>query len=132
MATKDPIPEKKPVPKTNGDAKKPLAKPAAQPAKPAAQAGDGKKPAPKPVAPKAGQPPAGDKKEAGPKKPAPKAAPVRQAQAAHGGNRKIGQVLIDLGFLDDDQLWDIIEEAKNTNQLTGQVAVSRGLITEEQ
>jgi type IV pilus assembly protein PilB len=61
-----------------------------------------------------------------------KPAPVRQAQAAHDGSRKIGQVLIDLGFIDEDQLWEILDEAKNTGNLTGQVAISRGLITEEQ
>jgi type IV pilus assembly protein PilB len=53
-------------------------------------------------------------------------------KADKGGRRKIGQVLIDLGFIDEDQLWDILEEAKNTSQLTGQAAVSRGLITEDQ
>jgi type IV pilus assembly protein PilB len=104
---KDPQPEKKPPAKGNGEPNKP-------PAKPAAKAGDGKKPA------------------GGPKKPMPKAAPVRQAQAAHSGGRRIGQVLIDLGFIDEDQLWEILEEARNTNQLTGQTAVARGLITEDQ
>lgn len=49
-----------------------------------------------------------------------------------GGRRKIGQVLIDLGFIDEDQLWEILEEAKSTGQLTGQVAVNRGLINDEQ
>ena len=106
---KDPIPEKKPTGKPNGEAKKPPAKPAAKP-------GEAKDP----------------KKAGAPKKPAPKPAPVRQAQAAHSGGRRIGQVLIDLGFIDEDQLWDILEEAKNSGQLTGQTAVARGLITEDQ
>src|SRR5262249_61299700 len=52
--------------------------------------------------------------------------------AARSGGRRIGQVFIDLGFVDEDQLWDILQEAKNTGQLTGQVALARGLITEEQ
>ena len=34
------------------------------------------------------------------------------AQAAHVGSCKIGQVLIDLGYLDDDQLREVLEEAK--------------------
>src|SRR5437879_3584128 len=68
----------------------------------------------------------------GPKKPQPAAKPMPAREAAHGGGRRFGQVLIDLGFLDEDQLWDILEEAKNTSQLTGQVALGRGLITEEQ
>jgi type IV pilus assembly protein PilB len=54
------------------------------------------------------------------------------AQAAHGGSRKIGEVLIDLGYLDEDQLWEVLVEAKKTGKLTGQVAVARGLITEDQ
>ena len=55
-----------------------------------------------------------------------------EAQAAPDGSRKIGEVLIELGYLDEDQLWEILEEVKNTGQLTGQFAVSRGLITEDQ
>jgi type IV pilus assembly protein PilB len=114
MATKDPTPEKKPAGKPNGEAKKPPTKPAAKSSD--AKSGDAKDP----------------KKAGAPKKPAPKPAPVRQAQAAHSGGRRIGQVLIDLGFIDEDQLWDILEEAKNSGQLTGQTAVARGLITEDQ
>jgi type IV pilus assembly protein PilB len=53
-------------------------------------------------------------------------------QAAHGGGRRIGEVLIDLGFIGEDQLWEILDEAKNTGNQTGQVAVTRGLITEDQ
>ncbi len=41
-------------------------------------------------------------------------------------------MLVDLGFIDEDQLWEILEEAKNTGQPTGQVAVARGLITDDQ
>src|SRR5262249_24409713 len=49
-----------------------------------------------------------------------------------GGRRKLGQVLVDLGFIDEDQLWEVLDEAKTTGQLAGQAAVARGLITEEQ
>ena len=49
-----------------------------------------------------------------------------------GGRRKIGQVLVDLGFIDDEQLWGILEEAKSSSQPAGQVAVSRGLINQDQ
>jgi type IV pilus assembly protein PilB len=108
-------------PKPVAGAKPPAAKPAAAtpatPAKPAAKASGGKA--------------ADGKKPAGAKKPTPTAAPVRANQTTRTG-RRFGQVLIDLGFLDEDQLWDILEEAKNTVQLTGQVALARGLITEEQ
>src|SRR5262245_44012946 len=92
-------------------------------------AGDGKPAAEgKPAA----QKPAGEGKAA--QKPAQKPAAKRAAKSggSKGGGRRIGQVLVDLGFVDDDQLWDILEEAKNTSQFAGQVAVARGLITEEQ
>jgi type IV pilus assembly protein PilB len=49
-----------------------------------------------------------------------------------GGKRKLGQVLVDLGFIDENQLWELMEEARQTNQLLGQTAVARGLITEDQ
>lgn len=46
--------------------------------------------------------------------------------------RKIGQILVDLGYLNDDQLWDILEEQKQSSGLLGQVAVRMGMVTEEQ
>jgi type IV pilus assembly protein PilB len=49
-----------------------------------------------------------------------------------GGRRKLGQILVDLGYLDEDQLWDLLNEARTTQQPIGQVALARGLITEEQ
>src|SRR5947209_11179603 len=120
---KDPTPPaKKPTP-PGGKGASP-AKPAAGGKPPAA----GGKPAPE----NAGDGKKGDGKKPAPaKKPAPKAAPVRHNQASRSG-RRFGQVLIDLGFIDEDQLWDILEEAKNTAQPTGQVAVARGLINEDQ
>lgn len=87
-------------------------KPGATPAKPAGQAGKPQTPGGKPTA----------------KKPAAKPAKEKES----GGRRKIGQVLIDLGYIDEDQLWEILEEAKSTGQMTGQVAVNRGLINDDQ
>lgn len=46
--------------------------------------------------------------------------------------RKIGQILVDLGYLNDDQLWDILEEQKQSSGLLGQVAVRMGMVTEDQ
>ncbi len=113
-------------------------------------------PASKPAAakPTTGKPPSATGKPAVPGKPAapagkpaaptPKAksgedkvtkAPAKKSSGkniASGGKRRIGQVLIDLGFLDEDQLWEVLEEAKNTAQPVGQAAMGRGLITEEQ
>jgi type IV pilus assembly protein PilB len=127
-----PQPPKKPTPPIGKPAGSPPQKPQAA-GKPAPGA---KPPQAKPASGKGGDGKDGkgpeNKKPAGPKKSAPNAKPMPAREAAHGGGRRFGQVLIDLGFLDEDQLWDILEEAKNTGQLTGQVALARGLITDEQ
>ena len=67
-------------------------------------------------------------------KPAPKRVVGRGdgAETGRGGSKKIGQVMVDLGFIDEDQLWDILQEARESGQLFGQVAVARGLITDDQ
>src|SRR3954468_14017697 len=88
---------------------KAVAKPGAAPQKPAAKA-DGA----------GGKPPV--------KKPTAKA----KGDGESGGRRKIGQVLIDLGFIDEDQLWEILDESKSTGLQTGQCAINRGLINEDQ
>lgn len=47
--------------------------------------------------------------------------------------RKLGQILVDLGYLNDDQLWDILEEQKQSpGEIIGQVAVRMGMVTQEQ
>ncbi|MCA9085751.1 MAG: Flp pilus assembly complex ATPase component TadA [Planctomycetaceae bacterium] len=46
--------------------------------------------------------------------------------------RKLGQILVDLGHLTDDQLWDVLEEQKQSSGLIGQVAVRMGFVTEAQ
>jgi len=46
--------------------------------------------------------------------------------------RKLGQILVDLGYLTDDQLWDILEEQKQSSGLIGQVAVRMGVVTDAQ
>jgi type IV pilus assembly protein PilB len=47
--------------------------------------------------------------------------------------RRLGTVLIDLGYLDEEGLWKILEEQKQTpNDLLGKVAVRLGLVTDEQ
>lgn len=48
-------------------------------------------------------------------------------------SRKIGQILVDLGYLTEDQLWDVLNEQKNRPEMVlGQVAVSMGLVTDSQ
>ncbi len=122
-----PVPGKPAPPPRQGVTKPPPApakQPAPAPARPAAR------PAAKPAAEAAGKPAAGKPAPAG-KAPAKK--PAKEAKGGRGsGSRKIGQVMVDLGFIDDDQLWEVLEEAKSTGALLGQTAVSRGLITEDQ
>lgn len=44
----------------------------------------------------------------------------------------MGRVLVDLGYIDEDQIEDLVKEAQLTGQFVGQVAMSRGLVTEDQ
>jgi type IV pilus assembly protein PilB len=47
--------------------------------------------------------------------------------------RRLGQILVDLGYLNEDQLWDVLEEQKQSpGEVIGQVAVRMGLVTQEQ
>ena len=47
--------------------------------------------------------------------------------------RRLGQILVDLGHLTEDQLWDVLEEQKQSpGEVIGQVAVRLGLVTQEQ
>ncbi len=47
--------------------------------------------------------------------------------------RRLGQILIDLGYLSEDQLWDVLEEQKQSGgEIIGQVAVRMGMVTQEQ
>ena len=47
--------------------------------------------------------------------------------------RKIGQILQDLGYLSEDQVWDLLEEQKQSaGEVFGQVAVKSGLVTQAQ
>jgi type IV pilus assembly protein PilB len=95
----------------------------------------GDKPAGKPAAGKPaggdkGKPPAGKADKAGASK---KAVPAKASPGgSRSGGRKLGQVLIDLGFIDDDQLWEILDEAKNSGIQIGQAALNRGFVTEDQ
>ncbi len=47
--------------------------------------------------------------------------------------RRLGQILVDLGYLTEDQLWDVLEEQKQSpGEVIGQVAVRMGLVTDAQ
>src|SRR5437868_6996214 len=58
--------------------------------------------------------------------------PRADGPESSSGTRKIGQILVDLGFIDESQLWDLLEEARTNGLRVGHVAVTRGLVTEEQ
>lgn len=47
--------------------------------------------------------------------------------------RRIGQILVDMGYLNEDKLWAVLEEQKRSgNELLGKVAVRLGLVKEDQ
>ncbi|WLD10545.1 GspE/PulE family protein [Planctellipticum variicoloris] len=47
--------------------------------------------------------------------------------------RRLGQILVDLGYINEDQLWDILEEQKRSSgEIIGQVAIRMGLVTDAQ
>lgn len=47
--------------------------------------------------------------------------------------RRLGQILMDMGYLDEDALWKVLEEQKRTDsELIGKVAARLGVVTEEQ
>ena len=47
--------------------------------------------------------------------------------------RRLGQILVDLGYLTEDQLWDVLEEQKQSpGEVIGQVAIRMGLVTDAQ
>jgi len=129
-----PAPARVPTPSTPPAAKAPPAKPAPPGAKPPL------KPAPAKVGDGApAQPPS--KPDAPPRKPSEKPvvsardhkpAPVKASTSSRSGTRRMGQVLVDLGYIDEDQLWEILDEGKNSGAPVGQVALQRGLITEAQ
>lgn len=107
---------------------KPVA-PGQQPAKPAAAPSTGKPAQPAAATPKPAVQPAAATK---PGQPAKIGGPRKPAAKESGGKRKFGQVLVDLGYVDEDQLDGLIEEAKSSGLRTGQAAVKRGLINEDQ
>ncbi len=48
-------------------------------------------------------------------------------------HRRIGQVLVDMGFITDEQQELLVDEQhENPGQLVGKVAIDMGLVTEEQ
>jgi len=47
--------------------------------------------------------------------------------------RRLGTILVDMGYLDEDALWQVLEEQKKSeNELIGKVAVRMGVVREDQ
>ncbi|MBS0262761.1 MAG: Flp pilus assembly complex ATPase component TadA [Planctomycetes bacterium] len=47
--------------------------------------------------------------------------------------RRLGQILVDLGYINEDQLWDILEEQKQSpGEVIGRVAIRMGLVSDNQ
>lgn len=48
-------------------------------------------------------------------------------------SRRLGQILVDLGHITEDQLWDVLEEQKKSpGDIIGRVALRMGLVSESQ
>jgi len=123
MSTPNPKDPKKPTP-GQPPAKKPDG------AKPPVAGKPPVKPLAKP--PVTGKPPVAGKP---PAKPQAAGKPPKKEQSwssGDGGKRKLGQIMVDLGFLDESQLWDLLEEARTNGIRIGQAALNRGLVNDDQ
>jgi hypothetical protein len=58
--------------------------------------------------------------------------PLHRCRWFFANRHRLGAVLVDLGMLDEGQLWDVLAESAATGQRTGQIALRMGLITAEQ
>ena len=129
----EPTPPKKP---TNPSAKPPVGKPDGKAPPPKSEGKpDGKAPPPKAEGRVDGKAPAPKAEGKPAPKPEGKGGPpkkVIKGGGSSGGRRKLGQVLIDLGFLTEEQLWEVLEEAKSGGSSVGQTALNRGLVDENQ
>ena len=48
-------------------------------------------------------------------------------------SRRFGQILVDLGHISEDQLWDVLEEQKKSpGEIIGRVALRLGVVSETQ
>jgi type IV pilus assembly protein PilB len=83
-------------------------------------------------APVGGKGPANGAKSGGEKSAVKGAGAGERRQRQSTARKKIGQVLIDLGFINEDQLWQVIDQHRQTNELTGRTAVQMQLITDDQ
>lgn len=47
-------------------------------------------------------------------------------------SRRLGKIFVDMGYLDEDALWEVLEEQKKSPDLIGRVAVRMGKVKEDQ
>ncbi|MCI0701458.1 MAG: Flp pilus assembly complex ATPase component TadA [Planctomycetia bacterium] len=113
----------------------PLGTPAAKPSATGSTGSTGSKPGSTPVS-KPGQPPSA-KQPAQPAKPAQQ--PAKKPQPAKNrfahidaNTLQLAKKLEDLGFLDGAQIDSIYEEMRTSDARLGEIAMQRGLLTEEQ
>src|SRR5208283_2779452 len=58
---------------------------------------------------------------------------TRSRLGCSGMARRIGTIMVDMGYLDEDSLWKILEEQKRSgSELVGKVAVRMGVVKEDQ
>jgi type IV pilus assembly protein PilB len=129
-----PNPPKKPAAPGQTPAGKPT--PAGQAPKPGATPPTGKPPATSPtgklVSSAGGQAKTASAKPASSTpKPAAKAAPTPKKQVS-AGTRKLAQVLVDLGFIDEAQMEQILDDARSKEITLEKAAIESGLVNEEQ
>ncbi len=60
------------------------------------------------------------------------AADEKPGKRIPGGRKKIGQVMVDLGFINEEQLWQILDQHRQTNNPFGQTAVDMQILNENQ
>lgn len=54
-----------------------------------------------------------------------------ERRARSGGHKKLGQILVDLGFISEEQQWQLLDLQRQSGALTGQVAIEQKFITPE-
>ncbi|MEY4612122.1 MAG: hypothetical protein RL179_95 [Planctomycetota bacterium] len=66
-------------------------------------------------------------------KPAtPSAVKKAPEKTKSGGRPKIGEIFVNLGLIDEQQLFEMLDEARSSGKMLGNVAVARGLVNEDQ
>ncbi len=123
---------KPPVPINSATGAKPVAPGVPKPTTPGAvnkTPAGGTPAAPKPATGGAGAKPPGQKPVASGAAPKP-----QRPKHTHVDNtsRQLGQKLVDLGYLDDAQLESIYEEMRTSELKVGEIAIQRGLLTDDQ